>query len=1445
MINRFVYHVVIALQLAVLHPCLGGTEDLSDQLPPGKALADLGLGARPFGPSNREVRLVELGSLPADGNAAYCQQMAWQGDRLYFAIKKGQILEFELDGTPSAEPFLDVASLRGASFIDQNNNFNFGIRGFAFHPDYANNQLVYTMHRESNIGSANLYVTVAADSEFILAEWDMSGSTPTMREVFRIGFESGNAHRAQNIGFNPVAVPGDADYGNIYCSFGDNTMNGIIDLRNNGQDFSNVAGSVIRIHPEDPSGLSDVDLAALGMKRSANGKYSLPLDNPWIGQSGFAEELYAKGFRNPVTMGFSPDGSPMVGDVGELAMEEINLVRSGGNYGWSLREGTFAFTMSDQTTHAILDANDSLTWVPFGDADDPSYTILFRDKDGSNPRAETPTRSGANDDGLVYPVAQYSHEGNNTAGSVPNTGNAAIIAGQYYDGIRADELDGLYIFGDLATDALYYIETTDIVNDNRPAEVFRLPLVDGAGNSTTLASVLGNSRADMRFGRDRNGDVYLVSKTSFKFYRFQGTQTTTVTPTAVEGSTSDWDQNWNFATVASGGSGNLLPAAIASDKAVINSNRVVEVTTTIDVGAGAILVNDTSGTGDTGALNILAGGMLDAELVTIGAGDDSGFLNITGGELAADGVTVTANNPLNAVTVSGGLLDTDSSPITLAGGNFSVTGGSVTTSTGLDLSGGDFNLSSGTVMITDPEPDGALFVATAPGGSGALNVSGGNFVISGPSAAGNVYGYKGEINISGGTFGTTLGQMRGDPSLVMNILGDEATVNIARFNTNNAAWATTVNFIFDETGVSKINSAGFTHLVNATINIDGSAYKGGPATFELFDTQNIASTSSSVNITGLGIENTDFTFSQSTGSNNFTLTILTDRGEIARVWDGDTSGDWSVATNWVGNVAPVENDVLAFAGTMNLMTNNDFVSGPRFSSLQFTNTAVGTDFTLRGSPFNLAGDITSTAVAVPASENITDIIALDFKLDGDDRSINLGEGHDLGITGIISEDEVARGLIKEGDGLLRLSGANTYSGDTTINDGVLEPTDSSALGSSSGKTTINAGATLLLNGGLTIADVVEMDGDGASRNYGAIRSTGNSEIIGELVAIGSANARIETLGFDTLTLSGGVSSTNSPIQLVGDFVIENLPVSAGSNQVRFATDSGGLLGRKQRINVGGNVWGSTLIYFDADVVLGLDDALPTTTDVLFGWSIERGSTARLDLNGFNQAVSSIAHSTNSLGLGGDLEITGGGTLTINLSSGSKEFQGRITDGATPTALVKNGAGTQIVKNLSGIPSNYSGGTLVNEGILSFGDGASNSSFPPGSSVSVASGAELNLNFTGNATIGTLFLAGEQVDAGTYSQSHPSGLLTGSGALMVTTGPSDTPLRILDVELDAGGNVILTLNRSSAGLAVQQSNDLSSESFGNVASIPGINTLTIDSADVDPDGDGSDFYRVLD
>src|SRR6185436_19216490 len=63
--------------------------------------------------------------------------------------------------------------------------------------------------------------------------------------------------------------------------------------------------------------------------------------NPFIGQGGAREEIFALGFRNPWRFGFDPVTSALwAGDVGEDTIEEIDLVTAGGNYAWPRCEGT-------------------------------------------------------------------------------------------------------------------------------------------------------------------------------------------------------------------------------------------------------------------------------------------------------------------------------------------------------------------------------------------------------------------------------------------------------------------------------------------------------------------------------------------------------------------------------------------------------------------------------------------------------------------------------------------------------------------------------------------------------------------------------------------------------------------------------------------------------------------------------------------------------------------------------------------------------------------------------------------------------------------------------------------------------------------------------------------------------------------------------------------------
>ena len=79
---------------------------------------------------------------------------------------------------------------------------------------------------------------------------------------------------------------------------------------------------------------------------SGNAQYRIPTDNPFQA-AGQVREIYAYGLRNPYRFAFDrANGQLILADVGQNAVEEIDRIVLGGNYGWATKEGDFLFTRS-------------------------------------------------------------------------------------------------------------------------------------------------------------------------------------------------------------------------------------------------------------------------------------------------------------------------------------------------------------------------------------------------------------------------------------------------------------------------------------------------------------------------------------------------------------------------------------------------------------------------------------------------------------------------------------------------------------------------------------------------------------------------------------------------------------------------------------------------------------------------------------------------------------------------------------------------------------------------------------------------------------------------------------------------------------------------------------------------------------------------------------------
>lgn len=115
--------------------------------------------------------------------------------------------------------------------------------------------------------------------------------------------------------------------GMLYITSGDGTSDS--DTNVMGQRLDNLLSKVLRIDVDHP----------------ADGKpYSIPKDNPFVGQDGIAPETYAYGLRNPWRITTDEKtGHIWVGNNGQDLWEQIYFVRPGDNYGWSVYEGSHPF----------------------------------------------------------------------------------------------------------------------------------------------------------------------------------------------------------------------------------------------------------------------------------------------------------------------------------------------------------------------------------------------------------------------------------------------------------------------------------------------------------------------------------------------------------------------------------------------------------------------------------------------------------------------------------------------------------------------------------------------------------------------------------------------------------------------------------------------------------------------------------------------------------------------------------------------------------------------------------------------------------------------------------------------------------------------------------------------------------------------------------------------
>lgn len=286
-------------------------------------------------------------------------------DRLFLVQQNGYIYVFDNDeDVTSRALFLDVQNRINSNQGEQ------GLLGLAFHPSYDQNGYFYI-----NYTTGDNQTRRSVISRFSVDPADPNQADPNSEMILLEISQPYTNHNGGMLAFGPD--------GYLYIGLGDGGSGG--DPQNNAQNRTNLLGTILRIDVDESSG-------------SLN--YGIPPDNPFYDNNqGFREEIYAYGLRNPWRFSFDmPTGQLWAGDVGQNAWEEIDIIVSGGNYGWRIMEGNHCYN-------------------PPNDCDQT---------------------------GLILPILEYDH-----------TQGESITGGYVYRGALEPALQGAYIYGDFSSGRIW------------------------------------------------------------------------------------------------------------------------------------------------------------------------------------------------------------------------------------------------------------------------------------------------------------------------------------------------------------------------------------------------------------------------------------------------------------------------------------------------------------------------------------------------------------------------------------------------------------------------------------------------------------------------------------------------------------------------------------------------------------------------------------------------------------------------------------------------------------------------------------------------------------------------------------------------------------------------------------------------------------------------------
>lgn len=636
-------------------------------------------------------------------------------------------------------------------------------------------------------------------------------------------------------------------------------------------------------------------------------------------------------------------------------------------------------------------------------------------------------------------------------------------------------------------------------------------------------------------------------------------------------------------------------------------------------------------------------------------------------------------------------------------------GNALVTSNTLNLTGASLNPAFGSTI--DVATGLTATVNSLLGGSAALIKTGAGTFVTGGSSQNS---HTGSVTINAGTFEI---QKQGFVGAISNA----AAVSVASGATLklNGDAAYTLETIGSLTGAGTITNTGAAAVTIAVGGTNSSTTFSGV----------ITDTTNNLNLTKQGTGTLTLS-----GTNSFDGATTVSAGAL-NVQSNTALGTATTGTSVsLGAALEIQNNITVTAETLSL-DGTGVSNGGALRNISGTNTWTGAV-----SLINNAARINSDSGLLTLSGGITSTnIGVTFGGAGDttvSSAIGLGSGT----------------VTKDGTGTVTFTTANSYTGATAINAGVLNIRNKTSLGTTASGTTVASGAALEVQNNIAVGtEALNLSGTGVSGN-GALRSVSGTNSWGGVVTLAAASEIQTDAG--SLTISGAINSANQSLTIdgAGNTTLAGA-IGLGSGTLTKLGAGNLTLSSANTYTGSTNIDGGRII-ISADNRLGSAPGAATANHLTFdGGTLE--STASFTLNA-NRGVTIDS---------------GGGTFDIN-SGRTVTYNGIVAGSGT---LNKNDVGTFV---LGGATTNtHTGDINVNAGTLQIAKTVANAAIGNSAAVTVASGA--NLTFSGGVseTIGSLG------GGGTVNNSNAS-------AITLTTGGNNGSTNFSGVLQDTGGNLSL-------------------------------------------------------